>query len=62
MRHFYLVVYSIIYIAPGLQEAAAKRFDEAVQLRHNEDVLDEKIHSKSEKQGEHKLIIVFVRL
>jgi integrase len=24
------------HVSPGLQEAAAKRFDEALQLRHNE--------------------------
>jgi len=31
------------HVAPGLQEAAAKRFDEALQLRHNEKAI-EKIH------------------
>jgi hypothetical protein len=29
------------HIAPGLQEAEAKRFDELVGIKHNEDVLEE---------------------
>jgi len=31
------------HVAPGLQEAAAKRFDDVVKVRHNEGV-DKKVH------------------
>ena len=28
------------HVAPGLQEAAAKRFDDALQIKHNENVVE----------------------
>jgi hypothetical protein len=53
-----LDIYS--HVTPGLQEAAAKRFDDAMQIKHNETV--EKSVYNSRKTGRRKLIFSFMRL